>query len=180
MKKFLVCKGGGILKKRSVISVVLVVIMIAAVAAGCGGGKSPGNETQPKNQEKKAQGQEAAQEPITLKFNFMSDDKEVFEEVAAEYKKSHPHVDFEMTSYPNKEYKDKLLVQLAGGAVVDLFANGNTRDFAEFAVKGQALDIQDFVKRDKFDVSPYGPLYDALFVKGKLYALPYRRTVWVL
>ncbi len=123
---------------------------------------------------------ESEQEPVTINVTMWTDEKEELTAIKAAFEEENPNIKVELMEFPSEEYKDKLTIQLAGGADIDVITHKNTAEYADLASKGQLLNLEPLVKQDNVDVAPYGPLYDGLKVEGELFGVPYRKTVTVL
>src|SRR5699024_4965094 len=59
---------------------------------------------------------------VSLKMAVFPDDLKTFERLYEEYKKDNPHVEITFDSFPQKQYYEKIRMQLPGGEGYDLFA----------------------------------------------------------
>lgn len=125
-------------------------------------------------------GKEDSKEQVTLTVTTWGDEINEIKSVVEEFETLNPNINIEIMEYPSEEYQDKLVIQLAGGANIDVMQMKNTADYSNIAAKKQLLDLEPYVKADSLDVIPYGPLYEGLKIDGQLFGLPYRKTAWVL
>ena len=98
--------------------------------------------------------------------------RRLFEEIAAEFVASDPEVTKVQIIQTPTEYRERLLVMLAGGTAPDVaFLDGeNSKDF--FAA-GLMRELDSYIARDGFDVSDFfEPFWDAATFDGKRYGLP--------
>ncbi|SFE78875.1 multiple sugar transport system substrate-binding protein [Paenibacillus catalpae] len=143
--------------------------LLVGLLAGCG---SNGETAGEKNTT--SSGEEAA--PVHLKATVLPDDLETFKTAYAEFSKENPNIEVEFETIPQKQYYEKLRMQLSSGNDIDLFG-GNMDVFLD---TGVLEPLDDSIKNAGVDVSGYGPLYDSLKVNGKVYGLPYRKSNWML
>ena len=167
------------MNKKRFLASLLTIAVSASMFTGCGN-----SESKPEAQEKgtatpTASAQESA-EPVTIKVSTWTDEKEEMAEIKQQFESENPNIKLEIMEFPSEEYKDKLIIQLAGGADIDVITHKNTAEYADVASKKQLLNLEEFVKKDSLDVTPYGPLYEGLKIDGELCGMPYRKTAWVL
>lgn len=72
-------------------------------------------------------------------------ERQVFTELVAEFERRHPDIDVVYRPVP-RDYVNKLKVMVAGGTPPDVFYIPDG-DFAGFAVRGQLLDLDPFVRQ---------------------------------
>ena len=119
-------------------------------------------------------------EPIEITYTAWVSEEEILQNVIDEFETVYPNIKVNLVVYPDADYSTTLTVSLAGGGDIDGFSIKDNELFSDLAFKGLTLPLDDYVKADKYDVAPYGPLYDAAVIDGELQALPYRKAVWVL
>lgn len=101
---------------------------------------------------------------------FRSEESKKFEQI-------HPEVSVRYEPIP-KEYRSKILMQLASGTAPDMFF---AFELSEFITKGTLVDITAWVKRDAAEFVDVLPsLMEAHLWDGKYYALPGNCCVDVL
>lgn len=143
--------------------------LVAGMLAGCGA-----NADKPGDGDKQSGGESAGE--VKLRMTVLPDDLDEFQLAYEEFKKENPNITVEFESIPQKQYYDKLRLQLSSGDNIDLFG-GNMDSFLD---TGILEEIDDEIKNNNTDVSGFGPLYDTLKVNGKVYGLPYRKSNWML
>ncbi|TBL68618.1 sugar ABC transporter substrate-binding protein [Paenibacillus thalictri] len=111
-----------------------------------------------------------------MKMTVLSDDQNAFKEVFAEFKKENPNIDVQIDTIPQQQYYEKLRMQLSSGENIDIIG-GNMDVFLD---TGILEPLDDYIAKNKMDVSGFGPLYDNLKVNDKTYGLPYRKSNWML
>jgi len=161
---------------KKIVSSILVTAMTASLITGCGASndkveevKKTGSNDQVKTEEK-----------VDLNLYFRSTNADYAQQVVDAYEAENQNVDIELIKYPNTDYKDKLMVQLAGGGDVDIYDAGNSAWFGDFVSKKQALQLDDLIARDNFDIAPYGNAIEELLIDNKLYTLPVVDSLMVL
>jgi len=96
---------------------------------------------------------------------------EVWQQVIDEFEARNPGISVKLVI--TSEYDTKLTLMEAGGIPVDLFSSVGGTGLATYVLDGKVRSIDDFVERDKFDLSVYSEsVLDACMLNGKLYGLP--------
>lgn len=161
------------LNKKRILVGLTALTVVASLFVGCGKKEEPGAGT--------ATGSTTqTPEATTISVSIWTDEKEEMTEIKQAFEDKNPNVTVEILEFPQAEYKDKLTVQLAGGADIDVILHKNTAEYADIASKGQLLNLDPLVQADKLDVAAYGPSYEGLKIDGELAGMPYRKTAWVL
>jgi multiple sugar transport system substrate-binding protein len=113
-----------------------------------------------------------AQEKVELRYALWdSNQQPAYQACAAEFTKRNPNITITIEQSGWGEYWDGLTTSLISGKAPDVFTNHIGR-YPELLSKGQLLDIQPFVEKDKIDTSIY-LVNPELWVKdGKRYGLP--------
>lgn len=119
-------------------------------------------------------------EPVEITYAAWVSEEEILTAVIDEFEVANPNVTVNLIVYPDADFSTTLAVTLAGKGDIDAFSIKDNELFSDLSFKGLTLPLDDYVKADKLDVAPYGPLYDAAVVDGNLQALPYRKAVWAL
>lgn len=144
---------------KMLLALLLIMILIAA----CGGKKENAAAA-------------AGNEPVTIRW-FMRWDQARVDNVAKpiieEYQKMHPNITVEFENIGSgSQYYAKLQTMIAGGQAPDVFYPATHVAYA-YARKGAIRYLDDFIKRDKIDVSAYNPqILDLYSLNGKVYGLP--------
>lgn len=90
----------------------------------------------------------------------------------AEFMKNNPDIDVQVEAISWTEYWTKLLTGLATGTAPDVFW-GHLAWFPSMVTKGQLLNLQPYIDRDKVDLSPYyAALIEPWKYKGDSYGIP--------
>lgn len=170
------------MKTKKFLAMLMFVAVSVGSLAGCGAKQEVAPVAEAKPEEAKKEEAPVAQEPVTIKVSAWSDCMRALVEsgLVADFETQNPDIKVEIIEYPAQEYQDKLVVQLAGGADLDVILMKNTADYSNIAAKNQLVDMTELVKRDKVDVSNMGPLFEGVQYEGKQYALPYSKTSWIL
>jgi len=119
-------------------------------------------------------------EPVEITYAAWVGEESILTPVIEEFEAANPNITVNLIVYPDADFSTTLAVTLAGQGDIDAFSIKDNELFSDLAFKGLTLPLDGYVKADKLDVAPYGPLYDAAVVDGALQALPYRKAVWVL
>lgn len=169
------------LNKKKIFAGLTALALMTTMFAGCGKTETPKpSPSKPNTEDKTPEDNTTSDEEIELSIAFWTDEKESMEDIKNAFEAEHSNVKLDLMEFPSEEYSDKLMIQLAGGANIDVMKFKNTAEYADVASKRQLLDLNDLVAADNIDVTPYGPLFEGLKMDGELYAMPYRKTVTVL
>ncbi len=92
-------------------------------------------------------------------------------DTVAEFERAHPGVKVQIEQVD--DYKNKLVVQIAGGVGPDVFMVGDW-DYAELAQAGLTENLSPYLRRDNVDLKMYIPtlLENHRHVNGAIYSLP--------
>jgi multiple sugar transport system substrate-binding protein len=74
----------------------------------------------------------------------------------------------------------KIMVALAGGATLDVFCSQHVGEVASFIDQGQLENLHPFISRFNTDTSGIADLFPSIEKDGKLFTLPYRKSVYVM
>ncbi|CAG7607380.1 hypothetical protein PAESOLCIP111_00952 [Paenibacillus solanacearum] len=154
---------------NKIVSLTLAGALAAGLTAGCSSSK-------PSAQGGNGAGSGGEGKPVKLKMTVLSDDLNTFKLAYDEFKKENPNIDVQLETIPQQQYYDKLRLQLSSGEDIDIIG-GNMDVFLD---TGILEPLDDYIKKNKIDVSGFGPLYDSLKVNDKMYGLPYRKSNWML
>ncbi|MFD0713598.1 ABC transporter substrate-binding protein [Paenibacillus sp. GCM10027626] len=152
---------------KKMLPLALVVGLLGGLLSACSsGGKEEG----------KPDGESAAGEKVTLNMTVLPDDLETFQQVYSSFKQDNPDIEVKFDTIPQKQYYEKLRLQLSSGEPIDLFG-GNMDVFLD---TGIIEPLDSYIKSNNVDVSGYGPLYDEMKINGQIFSLPYRKSTWIL
>ncbi|MFD0961229.1 ABC transporter substrate-binding protein [Paenibacillus chungangensis] len=156
----------------------MAIILTMGLLAGCSGdnGNSQGTTGGSQGKTSSEGGGEGGAEQVTLKMPVLPDDLEAFKAAYTEFQKENPNIAIEFETYPQKQYYEKLRLQLSGGADYDLFA-GNLDVMLD---TGILEPLDGYLKDNNTDMSGYGVLLDSMKINGHTYGLPYRKSNWML
>lgn len=102
------------------------------------------------------------------------DDKQAaaYKVCATDFEKANPGVTVKISQYNVTDYFTKLTAGFVGGNAPDAFQN-SVQFFQAYASQHQLMPLDDFIGKDKFDLSRFSVGVDAWkFTDGKQYALP--------
>ena len=97
------------------------------------------------------------------------------------YQADHPNVKINMIDLGSADYQTALQTQLASGS--DEYDIVSVKDIPGYnnLVKGNMIvNLNDYIAKDKIDLSQYGGTPEQITVNGNLYALPFRSDFWVV
>jgi multiple sugar transport system substrate-binding protein len=97
-----------------------------------------------------------------------------WEQLGAKFTETHPNVEFQVQADGvGNEYNEKILAQLSGGTIGDLFWLVNVENYSAFQARGVLHPLNEFIEADGYDLSVY--LQNALDIhtqNDQLYILP--------
>jgi multiple sugar transport system substrate-binding protein len=133
-------------------------------------------------QKKGTQQEGAGSGPITLEFYTWMDEEPYMTKLVDQWNKENPDIQIH-ASFPGNlnEYIQKLTVALSGGSTIDVFCLTNPGEAGEFINLGQAKPLDDLIAKIGFDESGVAGFLDSFRAElGKVYGLPYRKSIWTL
>ncbi|MEW5960765.1 MAG: sugar ABC transporter substrate-binding protein [Chloroflexota bacterium] len=157
--------------------VIASLIIAGLLVAACGGAAQPAAEKPAAEQQQAASsGGEAAAssgEVVEIRYGLWdSAQQPPYEACAAEFQKQHPNIKIKFEQSGWDDYWSGLQTSMVAGNAPDVFTN-HLAKYPEFAQKGQIVDIQPLVERDKAPTDIYiGDLADLWTRDGKRYGLP--------
>ena len=157
------------MKARKAIAMGLIAAMSVGVLAGCGG-------------DKKEEGKETADGKKKLTISTWDNDTSPQFKAAVEvFKEKHPDVEIEYIDTAANEYNNKLTVMLAGGDPdPDVIFVKDMGTQLSMQQKGQIACLDEYIEKDKLDLSVYNGTAEDLQIDGSSYTLPYRSDWYVL
>ena len=123
---------------------------------------------------------EAKKETVKLKFVCWNYNLGYDRGIIEAFMKANPEIQVQVYNIPVNEYENKLAVMMAGGEDIDLFYAKNATQFGSIILKNQAKELNDLIKRDKFNLKPYGDGLNQVKVDEHIYGLPYRNDYVIL
>ena len=141
---------------KKLISLSSIVLLLALVLTACGGG-----------------GSSSSGQNVTLRYSIWDTNQApAMQQIAAEFKKTHPNINVQVQVTPFTEYWTKLETAATGGSAPDIFWM-NGPNLIKYASNNVLLPLDDKISADKVDLSNYPPSLVALYTyNGKHYALP--------
>ncbi|CAG0937387.1 Lactose-binding protein [Thermoflexales bacterium] len=123
----------------------------------------------------------AAAEPITLKMTAWDVAKTPYwQAVIDAFEAQNPNIKVELLDISSAEYQDKLNVMLSGGDDSDVITVKDIPGYSAMLTRKQIVPLNDYVAKDKLDLSVYSGAADELTFEGSIYALPFRSDIWIL
>ena len=112
-------------------------------------------------------------EAVTLEYGLWDANQlPAYQQCAADFTAKNPNITVNITQQGWADYWSGIQNGMIAGTAPDVFTN-HLAKYPEFASKGQLVDIQPYVDRDKVDLSIYlGSLADLWAREGKRYGLP--------
>lgn len=128
-----------------------------------------------KNRERKV-----ADAPLSIHFYTWVDEEPYMKKVIAAFEAKNRDIRVKPTFVPNSEYRQKLLIALSGGTHIDVFNQRSPADNVICVKKNQLIALDTLMKKHGYNSTGVQDLINQLKVEGRLYALPYRKSAWVL
>lgn len=152
--------------KKKLISAALVAAMTATMLTGCGDGSNG----------------KSGSGDVTLKWAIWDESTtQYWGDIKKAYEDSHPGVTIEMVDLGSSDYMTVLATELSGeGSDFDVVTIKDVPGYATLVQKGSIIALDDYISKDKVDLSKYAGATDQVLVDGKLYELPFRNDFWVL
>lgn len=120
------------------------------------------------------------QSKVSLNYYIWSDEKTYIPQEIAAFEKDNPNISIKTIVIPNNDYDDKMQVLLAGGTDIDIMDVRSIQKLSDYS-KGMAIaNLSELISRDKFDISPYGTLFQKYTLNNVYYGLPVRGSCWML
>lgn len=146
---------------------------ITLLLGACGGGAQPAPTTAPAAEEPAGEAPAASSEAVALQY-WLWDSAQLpaYQKCADDFMAKNPNIKVELSQRGWDDYWSGIQNGMIAGNAPDIFTD-HLAKYPEFAAKGQLLDIQPYVDRDKVDMSVYlSGLADLWTRDGKRYGLP--------
>lgn len=166
-------------KLRKLTALFLALLMTASLFAGCGNKAAEGD----KKHEDTTKKEETVknEEKVKLKFACWDYSKDTYQQnLIAAFKAANPNIDVDVIDISAAEYSDKMTVNLAGNADIDVFYSKDLWFYGGAVLKNQILPLDDLIAKENVDIRGYGDLANAMKIDGKLFGLPYRSDFWLV
>lgn len=152
--------------KKKLLSAVLVTAMAASMLTGCGDNAKESSNSG----------------DVTLKWAIWDESTtQYWGDIKKAYEESHQGVTIEMVDLGSTDYMTVLATELSGeGSDFDVVTIKDVPGYATLVQKGSIIALDDYIAKDKVDLSKYAGATDQVLVDGKLYELPFRNDFWVL
>jgi multiple sugar transport system substrate-binding protein len=108
-----------------------------------------GSDSDEPESEPKGEGQGPVQEPTeptTVTFFSWLGNSADWKKIAAEFEKEHPNIDIKFENVPAEQAGQVLTTRIAGNNAPDV-AYVNASDTADYAARGAAVDLQNYIER---------------------------------
>ncbi len=152
--------------KKKLLSAALVTAMAASMLTGCGDNAKESSNSG----------------DVTLKWAIWDESTtQYWGDIKKAYEESHQGVTIEMVDLGSTDYMTVLATELSGeGSDFDVVTIKDVPGYATLVQKGSIIALDDYIAKDKVDLSKYAGATDQVLVDGKLYELPFRNDFWVL
>lgn len=165
-------------KSLRFVSLSMAFVMSLILLAGCGNKESGKTAASTAKNNETATTAAPKKGPVSLVFYHWGSG--TLQKQLDEFQKKNDGTKVELVLTPNNEYTDKLKIALAGGEKIDVYANTNGANYVDFAAKFKAVPLDDYVAKDKWDLTPFGSTINYSKIDGKLLGLPTAKNGWLL
>jgi multiple sugar transport system substrate-binding protein len=167
----------------------VIFVLVSTILAACGGAPAPATTEAPTaagaaapaaTAAPAAEAPTAAAAPaadsgsgVTIRYQLWdSAQQPSYQACADEFHKQNPNITVKIEQLGWDDYWNGIQTGMVGGTAPDVFTD-HLAKFPEFAAKGQLVDLQPLVDKDKVDTKQYLPGLADLWVReGKRYGLP--------
>lgn len=157
--------------KRKVIATVTGLTLLMSTLVGCSGGETA-KET--------SESQESENGKVeSLEVYTWEDDATVLKPIAEKYEEE-TGIKININSYPQGDYKDKMLLLLNAGEHVDVMDIGDISSLTPYIEKKMLEPLDSYIEKNNVDMSVYGEGFDNYKIEDQYYSLPLRRVEWML
>lgn len=166
--------------RKKQVAVMMTVVMACTGLTACAGSSKPAEEK--KKSGAASEAAEAASGKKTLSvITWDNESTPQFQAVIDAYEAKNPDVEIKIIDTSADEYNNSLGISLSAAQPdPDVIWVKDMGSMLQMADKKQLLPIDDFMKKDNFDLSIYKGAAEQLQYNGVSYALPYRNDWYVL
>lgn len=176
------------MRLKRVLAVVLAAGMVCTSLAACGSKKTQSSDagttaatekTETSKADEKAQG--TGGKKVLTVTTWDNDTSPMFQTVVDAYMAKNPNVQINVIDTSADEYNNALGISLSAAQPdPDVIWVKDMGSMLQMADKKQLLPLDDFIKKDKVDLSVYNGAAEQLQYKEATYGLPYRSDWYVL
>ncbi|MCX7708357.1 MAG: sugar ABC transporter substrate-binding protein [Clostridia bacterium] len=169
-------------KAMRIFTMLLALTMVFTLFTGCGSNTKVSEPAAKETAKKEEAKTETPAKKVKIKFAAWDTTLagNEFKVVVDNFNKQSKTTEVEIIDASGKDFQDKLNISLAGGDDIDVYGIKDMPQYSSHITKKQVLALDDLIKKDGFDISPYGKGLDVLKVDGKTLALPFRSDFWIL
>jgi multiple sugar transport system substrate-binding protein len=118
---------------------------------------------------------------ITLKWSVWDKDLTVYYKPLVDaYQSKNPNVKIELVDLGSADYSNVLLIQLSGGADLDVVAVKDIPGYANLVKQNRLESLNSYIKSANINTGLYGGTVEQISVGNEVYALPFRSDFWVV
>jgi multiple sugar transport system substrate-binding protein len=96
------------------------------------------------------------------------------------YVARNPNVRINLLDLGSATFQDVLLIQLAGGADIDVMAIKDIPGYANLVRQNHLEPLNSYIRSANINTSLYGGVVEQITVNGDVYALPFRSDFWLI
>lgn len=160
------------MRHRNTTLMAALLTLASLILAACGGAAAPA-AAPTAAPAPAAEAPAAPASAVTIRYGLWDANQQpAYQACADEFTKQNPNITVKIEQLGWDDYWSGIQTGMVSGSAPDVFTD-HLAKFPEFATKGQLLDLQALVDRDKVDLGQYLPGLADLWVReGKRYGLP--------
>lgn len=162
------------MRHRKATFIAALLTLASMILAACGGASAPAAApTAAPGADAPTAAPAASASAVTIRYGLWDANQQpAYQACADEFTKQNPNITVKIEQLGWDDYWNGIQTGMVSGSAPDVFTD-HLAKFPEFASKGQLLDLQPLVDKDKVDMGQYLPGLADLWVReGKRYGLP--------
>ena len=174
------------MKLKRVLAMMLAAGMVCTSLTACGGSKTAetsaaGSTEQTETTKSDEKATSTGEKKVLSVTTWDYDTSPTFQTVVDAYMAKHPDVEINVIDTSADEYNNSLGISLSAAQPdPDVIWVKDMGSMLQMADKKQLLPLDDFMKKDNFDLSIYNGAAEQLQYNGATYGLPYRSDWYIL
>lgn len=119
---------------------------------------------------------------IEINYYTWSSEDDYMPHLIKEYERSQNRIKVNYFTFPaaNYKYYERILVMLESNADIDVYGVNSSPFYTMYYSRGLLQPLTSYLRADGIDMTKYGTLISQVEIDGEYYALPHRRTAWLL
>lgn len=174
------------MKLKRVLAMMLAAGMVCTSLTACGGGKTTESSAAGSNEKTETtksdeKATSTGEKKVLSVTTWDYDTSPTFQAVVDAYMAKHPDVEINVVDTSADEYNNSLGISLSAAQPdPDVIWVKDMGSMLQMADKKQLLPLDDFMKKDNFDLSVYNGAAEQLQYNGVTFGLPYRSDWYIL